>query len=210
MREADTPMMTLLSHPFSPYGRKVKIAIALKGLKDRIDVVQVDTNPLDNPDITRVNPLGKIPALVIDGDTAIFDSHVICEYLDSLAPQPVLFPKGGVERMRTLTLGSLADGILDAALLLVYEKRFRPEDSWHAPWQERQQLKIDRATDFLERSPPAWTASPDYGHLTLACALGYLDFRHDGKWRAGHPGLVAWLDEFARAVPAFDETTPKA
>ena len=203
-------MLTLLSHPFSPYGRKVKIAMALKGLKDRIEVVQVDTNPLDNPGITRVNPLGKIPALVIDGDTAIFDSNVICEYLDTLAPAPVLFPKGGVERMRTLTLGSLADGILDAALLLVYEKRFRSEDKWHAPWQERQQLKIDRSLDFLERSPPAWTASPDYGHLTLACALGYLDFRHEGKWRSGHPGLVAWLDEFAKAVPAFEETTPKA
>ena len=122
----------------------------------------------------------------------------------------MLFPKGGVERMRTLTLGSLADGILDAALLLVYEKRFRSEDKWHAPWQERQQLKIDRSLDFLERSPPAWTASPDYGHLTLACALGYLDFRHEGKWRSGHPRLVAWLDEFAKAVPAFEETTPKA
>jgi len=203
-------MLTLLSHPFSPYGRKVKIAMALKGLKDRIEVVQVDTNPLDNPDITRVNPLGKIPALVIDGDTAIFDSNVICEYLDTLAPAPVLFPKGGVERMRTLTLGSLADGILDAALLLVYEKRFRSEDKWHVPWQERQQLKIDRSLDFLERSPPVWTASPDYGHLTLACALGYLDFRHEGKWRSGHPRLVAWLDEFAKAVPAFEETTPKA
>jgi glutathione S-transferase len=203
-------MLTLLSHPFSPYGRKVKIATALKGLKDRIEVVQVDTNPLDNPDITRVNPLGKIPALVIDGDTAIFDSNVICEYLDTLAPAPVLFPKGGVERMRTLTLGSLADGILDAALLLVYEKRFRSEDKWHVPWQERQQLKIDRSLDFLERSPPVWTASPDYGHLTLACALGYLDFRHEGKWRSGHPRLVAWLDEFAKAVPAFEETTPKA
>jgi glutathione S-transferase len=203
-------MLTLLSHPFSPYGRKVKIAVALKGLKDRIEVVQVDTNPLDNPGITRVNPLGKIPALVIDGDTAIFDSNVICEYLDTLAPAPVLFPKGGVERMRTLTLGSLADGILDAALLLVYEKRFRSEDKWHAPWQERQQLKIDRSLDFLERSPPVWTASPDYGHLTLACALGYLDFRHEGKWRSGHPRLVAWLDEFAKAVPAFEETTPKA
>lgn len=203
-------MLTLLSHPFSPYGRKVKIATALKGLKDRIEVVQVDTNPLDNPGITRVNPLGKIPALVIDGDTAIFDSNVICEYLDTLAPAPVLFPKGGVERMRTLTLGSLADGILDAALLLVYEKRFRSEDKWHAPWQERQQLKIDRSLDFLERSPPVWTASPDYGHLTLACALGYLDFRHEGKWRSGHPRLVAWLDEFAKAVPAFEETTPKA
>jgi glutathione S-transferase len=203
-------MLTLLSHPFSPYGRKVKIAMALKGLKDRIEVVQVDTNPLDNPGITRVNPLGKIPALVIDGDTAIFDSNVICEYLDTLAPAPVLFPRGGVERMRTLTLGSLADGILDAALLLVYEKRFRSEDKWHAPWQERQQLKIDRSLDFLERSPPVWTASPDYGHLTLACALGYLDFRHEGKWRSGHPRLVAWLDEFAKAVPAFEETTPKA
>jgi glutathione S-transferase len=203
-------MLTLLSHPLSPYGRKVKIATALKGLKDRIEVVQVDTNPLDNPDITRVNPLGKIPALVIDGDTAIFDSNVICEYLDTLAPAPALFPKGGVERMRTLTLGSLADGILDAALLLVYEKRFRPEDKWHAAWQERQQLKIDRSLDFLERTPPVWTASPDYGHLTLACALGYLDFRHEGKWRSAHPGLVAWLDEFAKTVPAFEETTPKA
>jgi glutathione S-transferase len=203
-------MMTLLSHPFSPYGRKVKIATALKGLADRIEVVQVDTNPLQNPDITRANPLGKIPALVIDGDTAIYDSHVICEYLDCLAPTPVLFPKGGVERMRTLTLGALADGILDAALLLVYEKRFRPEEKWHAPWQERQQGKIDRAIDQLESNPPVWTASPDYGHLTLACALGYLDFRHEGRWRAGHPGLVAWLEEFARAVPAFEATTPKA
>jgi glutathione S-transferase len=202
-------MMTLLSSPLSPYGRKVKIATALKGLKDRIEVVQVDTNPLDNPEITRANPLGKIPALVIDGDTAIFDSHVICEYLDSLAPAPVLFPKGGVERMRTLTLGSLCDGILDAALLLVYEKRFRPEDKWHLPWQERQQGKIDRSLDFLERGPPTWSASPDYGHLTLACALGYLDFRHEGKWRAGHPALVAWLDEFAEMVPAFEETRPK-
>jgi glutathione S-transferase len=202
-------MMQLLSHPYSPYGRKVALAMAMKGVADRIEVRQVDTNPIDNPDITRANPLGKIPALVIDGDTAIFDSHVICEYLDTLAPVPVLFPKGGVERIRTLTLGSLADGILDAALLMVYEKRFRPEEKWHAPWQERQQLKIDRALDFLEKKPPTWKDSPDYGHLTLAAALGYLDFRHEGKWRAAHPGLVVWLQAFAEAVPAFPETQPK-
>jgi glutathione S-transferase len=202
--------MQLLSHPFSPYGRKVTLATALKGLQDRVEVTQVDTNPLDNPEITTANPLGKIPALIIDGDTAIFDSHVICEYLDSLAPAPVLFPKSGVERIKTLTLGSLADGMLDAALLLVYEKRFRPEDKRHAPWQERQQGKIDRALDFLERKPPAWKESPDYGHLTVACALGYLDFRHEGKWRAGHPALVAWLDAFAKAVPAFAASQPKA
>jgi glutathione S-transferase len=202
--------MQLLSHPFSPYGRKVTLATALKGLEDRIEVTQVDTNPLDNPEITTANPLGKIPALIIDGDTAIFDSHVICEYLDSLAPAPVLFPKSGVERIKTLTLGSLADGMLDAALLLVYEKRFRPEDKRHAPWQERQQGKIDRALDFLERKPPAWKESPDYGHLTVACALGYLDFRHEGKWRAGHPALVAWLETFAKAVPAFAASQPRA
>jgi glutathione S-transferase len=202
--------MQLLSHPASPYVRKVRIAMALKGVADRIEIVHVDTNPLENPEIIRANPLSKIPALVVDGDTAIFDSHVICEYLDSLAPTPVLFPKGGVERVRTLTLGGLADGVLDAALLLVYEKRFRPEEKWHEPWQARQQGKIDRAVDFLESSPPAWRESPDYGHLTLACALGYLDFRHEGRWRARAPGLVAWLDEFAAAVPAFEATRPQA
>jgi len=201
--------MKLLSHPFSPYGRKVNLAMAMKGLKDRIEVETVDTNPIDAPEIGRVNPLAKIPALVVEEDTAIFDSHVICEYLDSLAPLPVLFPKAGVERIKTLTLGALADGILDAALLLVYEKRYRPEERWHAPWQERQQGKLDRAVDYLERKPPTWREAPDYGHLTLACALGYLDFRHEGKWRAGHPGLVVWLDAFARVVPAFEETRPK-
>ena len=202
-------MMKLLSNSLSPYGRKVKITMGLKGLKDRIEIVPIDTNIVDNPVINRHNPLAKIPALVVDGDTAIYDSHVICEYLDSLSPTPVLFPKGGLERIKTLTLGALADGILDAALLLVYEKRFRPEAMWHAPWQERQQAKIDRTLDHLEQAPPAWSASPDYGHLTLACALGYLDFRLEGKWRPAHPKLVAWLDRFAEAVPAFEETRPK-
>jgi glutathione S-transferase len=202
-------MMKLLSHPFSPYVRKARIAMAMKGVADRIEVVTVDTNPGDNAEINGSNPLGKIPALVIDGSTAIFDSHVICEYLDSLAPAPLLFPAAGVERIKILTLGALADGMLDAALLLVYEKRFRPENMWHAPWMQRQQGKIDRSLDHLENNPPALGASPDYGHLTLACALGYLDFRHDGKWRVGHPHLVAWLDAFAAAVPAFEATRPQ-
>ena len=83
-----------------------------------------------------------------------------------------------------------------------------PRTSGTRPGRQRQQAKIDRALDQLEKSPPAWGASPDYGHLTLACALGYLDFRHEGKWRAGHPKLVAWLDRFAKAVPAFEETRP--
>jgi glutathione S-transferase len=203
-------MMKLLSNPLSPYGRKVKIAAAMKGLEGRIETIGIDTNPLDNPQLSNANPLSKVPALVTESGTALYDSHVICEYLDSLAPSPVLFPKAGQARWDTLVLGALADGILDAALLLVYEKRFRPEQLRHAPWQQRQQGKIDRAVDHLEGSPPAWGASPDYGHLTLASALGYLDFRHEGKWRAGHPKLVAWLDTFAKAVPAFEKTRPQA
>jgi glutathione S-transferase len=203
-------MMKLLSSPLSPYGRKVKMTLLMKGLADKVEIAVADTNPGDNAELNGINPLGKVPALIVDGKTAIFDSNVICEYLDSLAPSPVLFPKSGPERWTTLVLGSLADGILDAALLLVYEKRFRPEDKWHPAWQQRQHAKIDRALDQLEKSPPAWGASPDYGHLTLACALGYLDFRHEGKWRAGHPKLVAWVDKFAKAVPAFEATRPKA
>ena len=200
--------MKLLSSLLSPYVRKVRIAADMKGLGGNIELVPIDTNIPSNAQINRANPLAKIPTLIVNG-SSIFDSHVICEYLDSQAASPVLFPSGP-ERIKTLTLGALGDGMLEAALLLVYEKRFRPEEKWHQPWQQRQQDKIDRALDFLEQDPPAWQRSPDYGHITLACALGYLDFRHEGKWRAGRPTLVAWLDAFAKAVPAFAATRPEA
>lgn len=199
--------MKLMSSPLSPYGRKVKIAAAMKGLTDRIEILVTDTNKGDEA-LNKLNPLGKIPCLITDEGEAVFDSHVICEYLDTLSASPVLFSKGGAERWRTLTLGALADGILDAALLLVYEGRFRPENMRVQAWVDRQQAKVDRALAQLEASPPRWRSSPDYGHLTLACALGYLDFRHGGKWRAGHPNLVKWLDAFAAAVPAFEATRP--
>jgi glutathione S-transferase len=92
-------MMKLLSSPLSPYGRKVKMTLLMKGLADKVEIVAADTNPGDNVEINSANPLGKIPALIVDGKTAIFDSHVICEYLDSLAPSPVLFPKSGPEAL---------------------------------------------------------------------------------------------------------------
>ena len=200
-------MMKLLSSPASPFGRKVKIAAGMKGVLGKIDIQPADTNKGDE-NLYRQNPLGKIPCLVTESGEAIYDSPVICEYLDGLAPDPVLFPKSGPARFKTLTMGALADGILDAALLLVYEKRFRAEDKQVQAWIDRQQSKIDRALAQLEKAPPAWDKSPDYGHLTLACALGYLDFRHEGKWRAQHPKLVAWLDKFDKAVPDFARTTP--
>jgi len=203
-------MMKLLSSPLSPYVRKVSLTTAMKGLKSKVEVCPVDSSLPNNTELTSQNPLGKIPTLITDDGLVLFDSKVICEYLDTLGSGPSLFPAAGPARFKTLAMGALADGILDAALLLVYEKRFRPEEKWHAPWVERQQGKIDRALAVIEKDPPAWSANPDYGHITVACALGYLDFRHEGKWRAGNPKLVAWLDRFAAAVPAFEETRPKA
>ncbi len=199
--------MRLLSSPASPYGRKVKIAAYMKGVMSRIQVETVDTS-VQNEELRRENPLVKIPVLILDDGTQLFDSHVICEYLDTLAPEPKLFPTGGAERFNTLTLGALGDGILDAALLLVYERRFRPEDKWVQAWVDRQQLKIDSSILHLERNPPAWGDSPDYGHITVACALGYLDLRHGGKWREKSPKLVKWLDQFAATVPSFAKTAP--
>jgi glutathione S-transferase len=202
-------MMKLMSSPLSPYGRKVKIAARMKGLDDQIELLPTDTNKGDDA-LNKLNPLGKIPCLITQEGVAVFDSHVICEYLDTRGASRVLFPKSHADRLRTLTLGALADGILDAALLLVYEGRFRPENMKVQGWVDRQQAKVDRSLAQLETAPPAWRGSPDYGHLTLAVALGYLDFRHGGKWRAGHPKLVKWLDEFAAAVPAFEATRPVA
>jgi len=200
--------MKVLSASASPYGRKVKLTALVKGLQDQITFEAADTRPTENPDLQSKAPLAKIPVLLTDDGLTLFDSRVICEYLDSQVASPVLFPGDGRARWQTLALGALADGILDAALLLVYEARFRPEDKWVDDWIKRQQLKIDAALDHLEAAPPVWDQHPNYGHITLACALGYLDFRHDGVWRKEHPKLVGWLDKFAIDVQAFNATKP--
>ena len=199
--------MKLLGSTSSPFVRKTRIAAAMKGLADRVELVPTDTIIPCNDDLIAKNPLAKIPALILEDGTAIFDSHVICEYLDGLKPEPKLFPAWPA-RLDTLRLAALADGVLEAAVLIVYEKRFRPEEKWVAERLQHEQAKIDAALDHLEPSPPAWRATPDYGHVTLASALGYLDFRHEGKWRGRHPNLVAWLDRFTAAVPSFNETRP--
>jgi glutathione S-transferase len=191
----------------SPFVRKVSIVAAMKGLQDRIDAVATDATKGDAA-LNATNPMGRLPALVVDGES-IHDSHVICEYLDSIGSGPALFPKAGMERWRMLTRASLADAILEAALLAVYERRYRPEAMVVQSWLDRQWNKINASLAELEAAPPAWTTHPDYSHITLACALGYLDFRHGGAWRAGHPKLVGWLDRLAAAVPAFDATKPK-
>ncbi|MFT7575224.1 MAG: glutathione S-transferase [Alphaproteobacteria bacterium] len=195
--------MKVLSSPASPFGRKVKITAKLKGLYDRITFETVSAT-----DVGDTNPLSKIPALITDDGMAIYDSPVICEYLDAQVASPVLFPGEGAKRWRALTLGALGDGIIDAAIMLVYESRHRPAEMRVESWCQMQQKKIDQALDHLEATPPEMGSQPHYGHVTLAVALAYLDFRHEGKWRAGHPKMVAWLNAFDAAVPAFKETAP--
>ena len=200
--------MKLLAAGPSPFVRKVRLTASLKGLAGQLDVIQ-----LDDPQIDRLkarNPLGKIPVLLCDDGATLFDSHVICEYLDSQAAAPVLFPGDGPARWDMLTRAALADGILEAGVLIVYETRYRPEDKYVESWVAMQQAKIDAALGQLEAAPPAWSGNPDYGHITVAVALGYLDFRQEGRWRAANPNMVQWLEAFRQAVPGFDETAPPA
>jgi glutathione S-transferase len=188
----------------SPFGRKVELAAAHLGLSDRFEVKKADT--LDpNDSLSRENPLGKIPALILDDGTVVFDSRVILEWLDIEAGGGRIIPVEPKARIAALTLQALADGLLDAALLCVYEVRMRPEAERSPGWVARQRDKIARVLAALEKAPPA-IEPITVGTITLACALGYLDLRFEGAWRADHPALVAWLDGFAARVPAFEKT----
>ena len=190
----------------SPFVRKVRMVMALRGLDREIALLPTDTNDPDGR-LQGVNPLGKIPVLELDDGTTLFDSRVIAEYVDSIgtAGEPV-FPVGA-DRWPALKLGALGDGICDAAVLCVYEGRYRPEEMQYAPWVDRQRQRITCALDTLESAPP--TGDPlTIGDIAVATALGYLDFRLEGAWRADHPKMVTWLDRFAVAVPAFAATAP--
>lgn len=197
-------MLILRSSPPSPFGRKVKIAAAVLGLSDRLRVAPTDTTDPNDP-VRAANPLGKIPTLEFESGLALFDSRVIIEYLDHLAGGGRIFPADPSERFAALRLQALADGLMDAALLQVYEVRLRPEERRDAAWVENQAGKVSRALAALEAAPPS--ARIDVGSIAVACALGYLDLRFAGRWRADHPALVEWLDAFRAQVPAYDATT---
>ncbi len=200
-------MLVLRSSPASPFGRKVKIAAAILGLSDRIEIVPADTtDPSDS--LRRQNPLGKIPALVLEDGRVLYDSRVIAEYLDHLAGGG-LHP-AGEKRFDALTRQALADGIMDAAILQVYEGRFRGPDKHEPKWVEHQAGKVARALASAAAAPPRLADGVDIGHVALACALGYLDLRFGGAWRREHPALVAWLDDFAQRVPSFEATKVSA
>jgi glutathione S-transferase len=201
--------MILRASPTSPFVRKVRIAAAVLGLATEIKLERADT--ADPADALRAqNPLGKIPVLLLDDGSALYDSPVILEYLDHRAGGGRIIPREPAARLVALRLQALCDGVLDASVLQVLEGRFRPPERHEPKWLAYQADKVTRSLAALERDPPARAVPPDVGHITLACALGYLDLRFAGSWREDHPRLVAWLDDFAAQVPAFAETKTPA
>jgi glutathione S-transferase len=194
--------MLLYSSATSPFGRKVKIAIAALDLTDRIQIIPAD--PWSADDIMRsINPLGKMPVLVTELGSSIFESGVILEYLDTLMPQPKLFPKLGNIEVRVIH--ALGNGLIEAGLAITYEKQRRPREYTYVPWVEHQMGKLVRGLQQASLSPPN-AFSIDAGSIALACALGYFDWRKQINWRAEFPGLVNWLDDFRHHCPAFDAT----
>ena len=200
--------MRLYTSPTTPFGRKAMVLILEAGLTDQVQIAEVSGNPLDagTLPITR-NPLGKIPALDRDDGSAIYDSRVICRYLDDLA-QAGLYPAAPL-LWETLTLEATADGILDAALSMVYETRMRPQDKRFPAWADAQWAKIARALDAIESGWMGHLAGRlDMAQIALGCALGYLDFRLDARnWRDGRPDLAAWSGDFATR-PSMQATMP--
>jgi glutathione S-transferase len=194
----------------SPFARKVRIVVREAGLTDRVEEVETTVSPVTpNADLAGQNPLVKIPALTLDDGSALFDSRVICEYLDTLAGTN-LFPRSGPERWRALRLQALCDGILDAAVMIRYEVAVRPEPIRWATWIDGQRGKIEGGLAALETAQPHFGAGFDIGSVGAACVLGYLDFRFpDIDWRSGHPGLRTWFEGAAQRASVRD-TAPVA
>lgn len=196
--------MKLRYSPASPFARKCAIAGHILGLADRIELVDGAGDPGDA--IRARNPLNKIPLLVTDEGEAIFDSVVISEYLDHVAGGGRIIPSEPKARFRALTMQALADGVMDAAILIMYEGRFR-EPSEHSPrWIAMQQKKVDAGLDALNAQTPG--QSVDVGTIAVSAMLGYLDFRFKGEWRASRPQLAKWFDAFAKSLPGFAQTHP--
>lgn len=191
----------------SPYARKIRIAIAEKGMADR--VTEESVNTIADPAVVRaVNPLAKIPVLILEDGTGIFDSPVILEYLDMIDDRVRLIPADPAGRMAALQLQALADGILDAAFQIVMEHR-RPEAHRSAMWLDRWQQAIMLGTTALGREADSWGDRFGVGEITVAAALGYLDFRlPELDWRGVAPAAASWWQNAAER-PNVKNTRPE-
>ena len=200
--------MKLRYSPTSPYVRKVSVTLIETGLDEKIE--RVATSVWDpKTDIGKDNPLGKIPTLIADDGAVLYDSPVICEYLDSLHNGPKLFPASGEARWRALRLQALGDGMSDAGILRLLEGR-RPKELQWDKWVERQGNTVARSMDALEEEADAMAKGPlTMGHIAVGCSIGWLDYRFpDMGWRKDRPALADWYEEFAERK-SMRATAPK-
>ena len=176
------------------------------GIADQIELVNAATTPLKpDADLIKHNPLGKIPAMLLEDGHVLFDSRVICEYLDSIHDGEKLFPQEGMDRYNALVAQSLGDGIMDAAVLTRYETALRPEDKRWDEWIDGQMAKITKALDTLEMWRGAKLPEMHIGSITVAAALGYLDFRYpEFDWRKGRPVLTQMLATFSKRTSMIE------
>lgn len=198
--------MKLLMSPASPFVRKAMVFIRETKQVDDVALQNVSARPGETePALAAANPVGKIPALVRDDGPTLYDSRVICRYLDARS-EAGLYPP---EDWDNLVLEATGDAMCEAAVAMVYEHRFRPEEKVHAPWQEAQWGKVESALDALTNRWMSHLEGPlRAGHIAVGCALGYLDFRHDARnWRKGHDALSDWYARFAER-PSMQATAP--
>jgi glutathione S-transferase len=208
--------MKLFYTPTSPFVRKVLVAAHELGLADRLETVFLRPVPTAaDPALSAHNPLNKIPALVLDDGEALYDSPVIVEYLETLAGGARrLIPAEGPERFRVLRTQALCDGILDAGILVFYERSQRPRELHWPAWLDGQTQKARQGLDALERLAAGWAATADapvdLGHVCAGVTLGWLEFRDAiGDVRAGRPHLTAWYARF-RERASMRATAPHA
>jgi glutathione S-transferase len=198
--------MRLRHSPGSPFVRKVMVVAHEHGLADHIEIVPTSVSPLRaNAELARDNPLMKVPALTTDDGQVLLDSPVICEYLDGLGAGRKLFPPPSPARWTALTQQAIADGVTEAVILCRYET-LRPEDKRWSGWTDGQMQKARGGLAALDLQGLA--GAPTIGHIAIACALGYLDFRFpDEGWRQRHPKLATWYHDFEQ-TPSMRATKP--
>ncbi len=190
--------MQLISSPASPFVRKVRVLLIETGQEGEVEQIDVSTTPLaPAAEVTAANPLSKIPALIRPDGPTLYDSRVVTRYLDA-RNGGALYPDARI--WEVLTLEATADALLDAAVLMVYEGRCRPDDKQDKGWLDAQWSKIEGALDALNARWMSHLAGPlDMGQIAVGCALGYLDFRHpDREWRKGRDELDDWFAVFSQ------------
>ena len=197
--------MKLRSSKFSPFARKVRACAHELGLAGKIELIE--TTPTTDASLRSQNPLGKVPVLILDDGTAIFDSPLICEHLSEMAGDETIWPHSGKKHWAAIRDQALGDGLSDASVALRGE-RLKPEAMQYAPFAERQIAAIKSGLDLLEADCKRLEGRVDVGTIAIACAIGHVEVRHaDLAWAAERPKLAAWYAAF-NARPSMSSTKP--